>query len=161
MNFDERLKRAIQRGVNEKTERSRAAEQEELSAEELKTMHSGYRLELSEHIENCEKSLADHLPGFEFQTILGEEGWGGRITRNDLHLVPGKQAETRYSRLEMVISPFTPTAIVELTTKATVRNREIMNRKNYQKVDELDLDSFKEMIDMRAIEFAEQYSGTE
>lgn len=161
MNFDERLKRAILRGEQEKTERSRAAEFEQLTIEELRTMHSGYRLELSEHIENCEQKLVDHLPGFEFQTILNEDGWGGRITRNDLHLVPGKPAESRYSRLEMVISPFTPTAILELVTKGTVRNREVMNRKNYQKVNELELASFKEMIDLRALEFAEQYSGTE
>src|SRR5690606_11619673 len=156
MNFDDRLKRAIQRGEKEKTERSRAAEVEQLSIEQLQSLHSSYRLELSEHIEQCEQKLVDHLPGFEFQTILNEDGWGGRIFRNDLHLVPGKQAESRYSRLEMTITPFTPTAIVELVTKGTVRNREVMNRKNYQKVDEFDLQAFKEMIDLRMIEFAEQ-----
>lgn len=161
MNFDERLKRAIQRGHKEKTNRLLAEEAAQLSTEELKSMHSGFRLELSEHIEECERKLVDHLPGFEFQTILNDEGWGGRITRDDLHLVPGKPAETRYSRLEMTISPFSPTAIVELVTKGTVRNREIMNRKNYQKVEELDVDSFKEMIDLRVLEFAEHFSGTE
>ncbi len=161
MNFDDRLKRAIQRGVKDKDQRTRAEVEEQLSLDELKTMHAGFRLELSEHIEECLKKLVDHLPGFEFQTILGEVGWGGRITRDDIHLVPGKSAESRYSRFEMTISPFTPTAIVELVTKGTVRNREIMNRKNYQKVDEFDVESFREMIDLRVLEFAEQYSKTE
>lgn len=161
MNFDDRLKRAIQRGEKDRTRRSEAAEAELMSTEELRTLHSGYRLELSEHIEECLKKLVDHLPGFEYQTILGDDGWGGRISRDDLHLVPGQQPKTHYSRMEMAITPFSSSAIVELTAKATVRNREIMNRKNYQKVDELDLDSFKDMIDMRVLEFAEQYSGTD
>lgn len=161
MKFDDRLKRAIERGEKSKTQRSLAAEQEQLSLEELKTMHSGYRLELSEHIESCLRKLADHLPGFEYQTVVSDGGWGGRLTRDDLHLVPGKPAESRYSRFEMTISPFTPTAILELVTKGTVRNREVMNRKNYQKVEDLDLETFKEMIDLRVLEFAEQFSGTD
>lgn len=159
MTFDDRLKRAIERGEKSKSDRTRAAAEKQLSQDELKTMHTGYRLELSEHIEMCLKKLADHLPGFEYQTIVGEEGWGGRLTRDDLRLRPGQPAETLYSRLEMFISPFTPTAILELVTKGTVRNREVLNRKNYQKVDDLDVESFKEMIDLRVLEFAEQYSG--
>lgn len=161
MNFDDRLKRAIERGEKSKTERSRAAEEEQLSKEELKTIHSSARLELSEHIEDCLQKLADHFPGFEYQTVVSEDGWGGKLTRDDLHLVPGKTAKSRYSRLEVTISPFSSIAIVELVTKGTVRNREAVNRKNYQKVDDLDIDSFKEMIDMRILEFAEQYSGTD
>ncbi|QDT34833.1 hypothetical protein [Thalassoglobus polymorphus] len=161
MNFDDRLKRAIQRGVKDKDERTRAEVEEKLSLDQLRTMHSGFRLELSEHVEECMKRLVDHLPGFEYQTVLGEDGWGGRLTRDDIHLVPGKSPESRYSRFEMTVSPFTPTAIVELVTKGTVRNREIMNRKNYQKVDDFDVESFREMIDLRVLEFAEQYSKTE
>ncbi|WP_417849812.1 hypothetical protein [Thalassoglobus sp.] len=161
MNFDDRLKRAIQRGVKDKDERTRAEVEEKLSLDQLRTMHSGFRLELSEHVEECMKRLVDHLPGFEYQTVLGEDGWGGRLTRDDIHLVPGKSPESKYSRFEMTVSPFTPTAIVELVTKGTVRNREILNRKNYQKVDDFDVESFREMIDLRVLEFAEQYSKTE
>lgn len=159
MNFDDRLKRAIERGEKHKTDLSLQEQAEQLSQDELKTLHTGYRLELSEHIESCLRKLADHIPGFVYQTILGEDGWGGRITRDDLHLSPGKSPESRYSRLEMYIAPFTPTAIIELVTKGTVRNREVLNRKNYQKVEDLDVISFKEMIDLRVLEFAEQYAG--
>ena len=159
MEFQERLKRAIERGEKSRNEQTQLAHDQQLSLDELKTLHSGYRLELSDHIETCLKQLADQLPGFNYQTVVNDEGWGGRLTRDDLHLSPGKSAETRYSRLEAMISPFSKSAIIELITKATVRNREIMNRKNYQKVDEFDVDSFKEMIDHRVLEFAEQFSA--
>ncbi|TWT58170.1 hypothetical protein KOR42_15410 [Thalassoglobus neptunius] len=160
MDFQERLKRAIERGEKTRVEQAQVEAREQLSLGELKTLHSGYRLELADHIESCLKQLADQMPGFEFQSIVSEEGWGGRLSRDDLELKPGQSAATRYSRLEMTISPFTPTAIVELLTKGTVRNREIMNRTNYQKVDEFDMDSFKEMVDHRVIEFAEQFSSS-
>ena len=161
MDFDTRLQKAIERGEKAKDVRGQAALERELTLEELKTMHSGFRLELSEHIEECLKKLADHIPGFDFQSIVSEEGWGGRLTRDDLHLAPGRQAETRYSRLEVLISPFSPSAIIELVVKGTVRNREVLNRKHYQKVDEFDVDSFRELVDLRVLEFAETYSGTE
>ena len=160
MEFQDRLKRAIERGEKTRDEQTRAAADEQLSLDELKTLHSGYRLELSEHIETCLKPLADHLPGFEYQTLVGEDGWGAKLSRDDLHLVPGKSARTQYSRLEMFITSFTPTAIVELVTKGTVRNREIMNRTNFHKVDEFDAETFKEMIDHRVLEFAEHYSSS-
>lgn len=160
MEFQDRLKRAIARGEKSRNEHDRLALDQQLSLDELKSLHSGYRLELSEHIESCLKQLAEELPGFEYQTIVNDDGWGGRLTRDDLHLVPGKAAETRYSRFEALIAPFSSGAIVELITKATVRNREVMNRKSYQKVDEFNIDSFKEMVDHRVLEFAENYSAS-
>jgi len=161
MDFDSRLQRAIQRGEKVKDAKGRAERQEKLTIEELRTMHSGYRLEVSEHVESCLKKLADHVPGFEYQTIANEDGWGARLSRDDLHLKPGKSAENRYSRFEMLIPPFTDSAILELTVKGTVRNREVLNRKHYQKVGDIDVDSFKEMIDLRVLEFAEVYAATD
>lgn len=161
MDFNNRLQRAIERGERTRQARGQAELERELSIEELKTLHSGYRLELSEHIESCLKKLADHIPGFRYQSILSEAGWGGRITRDDLQLKAGKPAETRYSRLELVISPFSDAAILEMITKGMVRNREVLNRKHYQKLTEFDVDSFKELVDLRVLEFAELYSATD
>ena len=160
MEFQERLKRAIARGEKTRDEQTRLDTDAQLSLDELKTMHSGFRLEISDHIEQCLKQLTEMMPGFEYQSVVGEDGWGAKLTRDDLLLKPGQAAKTQYSRLEMLISPFTPTAIVELVTKGTVRNREVLNRKNYQKVDDFDVDSFREMVDHRVLEFAEQYSGS-
>src|SRR5262245_28365352 len=98
MNFDDRLRRAIERGEKTKDARGREAMARELSTEELRTLHSSYRLDLSDHIENCLLKLSDHIPGFHYQNVVSDEGWGGRLTRDDLHLVPGKHSEARYSR---------------------------------------------------------------
>jgi len=161
MDFNDRLQRAIERGQRTRHARGRAALERELSIEELKTLHSTYRLELSEHIENCLKKLADHVPGFKFQSVVGEEGWGGRLVRDDLRLSPGKPPETRYSRLEVLISGFSEAGILELVVKGTVRNREVLNRKHYQKLTDFDIDSFKELVDLRVLEFAELYAATD
>lgn len=160
MNFEDRLRKALERGEKTRDARGRAALERELSLEELRSLHSRYRLELSEHIELCLKKLADHVPGFKYQSIMSEEGWGGRISRDDLHLNPGRPSESRYSRLEIVITPFSPVGILEMTVKGTVRNREVINRKQYQQLSELDLVSFQELIDLRVLEFAEQYTAS-
>lgn len=161
MNFEDRLKKAIERGEKTRDARGRAALARELSIEELRTLHSRYRLELSDHIEQCLRQLADHVPGFKYQSVVSDEGWGGRLTRDDLHLQPGRVAVSRYSRLEVLISPFGAAGILELVVKGTVRNREVLNRKHYQKLDDFDLESFKELVDLRVLEFAELYSATD
>ncbi len=159
MEFEDRLRRAIERGTKTRDDRGRAELERELTLEELKTLHSQYRLGVSEHVENCLKKLADHMPGFKFHSVMSEEGWGGRLTRDDLHFVPGKSPESRYSRLEMLLSPFTQSGILELVIKGTVRNREVLNRKFYQKLAEFDRETFLEVIDLRVLEFAEIYSA--
>ncbi|HWL08373.1 MAG TPA: hypothetical protein VNQ76_08215 [Planctomicrobium sp.] len=160
MEFEDRLRRAIERGTKTRDDRGRAELERELTLEELKTLHTQYRLAVLEYLETGLKKLADHLPGFKFQSVMNEDGWGGRLSRDDLHLVPGKSPESRYSRLEMLISPFTPSGILELVIKGAVRNREVMNRKHYQKLSEFDRESFLELIDLRILEFAEIYSAT-
>lgn len=159
MNFDDRLQRAIERGEKTRTSRGQEALAKQLSLEELRALHARYRIDLSDHVDNCLRKLADLLPGFKFQSIMGEEGWGARITRDDLKLVAGRPPETRYSRLEVVITPFKSGEILEVVTKGTVRNREVSNRKHYQKLAEFDLETFQELIDLRVLEFAEQYTA--
>jgi len=159
MEFEDRLRRAIERGTKTRDDRGREELARELTLEELRTLHSRYRLDVSEHVESCLKKLSDHLPGFKYQNIMSEEGWGGRLFRDDLHLVPGKPPESRYSRLDLLISPFTPSGILELVVKGTVRNREVINRKHYQRLGEFDRDAFLELIDLRVLEFAEAYSA--
>lgn len=160
MDFNDRLQKAIERGERTRDARGRAELERELTLEELKNLHSTYRLELSEHIEDCLKRLADHIPGFKFQSVVSEDGWGARLSRDDLHLSRGRSSENRYSRLEVLISPFGEAGILEMVVKGTVRNREVLNRKHYQKLIDFDIDSFKELVDLRVLEFAELYSST-
>ncbi len=159
MDFEKRLEKAIERGERARDEQGRRRAEKTMGEEELKTLHTRCRLELSDHIEKCLRKLADHFPGFDFQTLVDEQGWGAKISRDDL--IPQRgTVHSLYSRLEMVIRPFSPTHIVELATKGTIRNKEILSRNHYQFLAEIDVESFKEMIDLWILEYAEKFSAT-
>lgn len=159
MEFDKRLERAIQRGQQTRTRKGREEAEKLLTEEELRTLHSQCRLELSERIEACLRQMADHFLGFRYQSIVGEEGWGARISRDDINIQPGGRKSTRYSRLEMLVRPFSQAHIVELVAKGTIRNKEVMNRNHFQFLSQVDAESFCELIDLWALEYAEQYAA--
>ncbi len=159
MDFDKRLERAVERGQQARRRRGQQEAQRALTEEELHRLHSQYRIELSEHIESCLRKLADRFPGFRFQTIVSDEGWGARVSRDDLVLGPDGKAENRYSRLEMVVRPFSSAHIVELAAKGTIHNREVFNRKHFQLLSQADVDSFRELIDLWVLEYAEQFAA--
>ena len=159
MEFEDRLQRAIERGRQTRDERGRAAADEAMTQEEIRNLHSQCRLELTERVEDCLRRLADHFPGFEYQSVVSDEGWGARITRDDLKVAPGKRVENVYSRLEMLVTPLGSAAIVELVAKGTIRNKEVFNRKHFQPLSRVDLDSFKELVDLWVLEYAEQFSA--
>lgn len=156
--FDERLQKAIGRGQKARDAEGAAVGAEKANAEDLRAIHSKLRIVLSEHIENGLRKLCDHFPGFEFSTIVNEDGWGARITRDDINLRGGTNRNL-YSRLEMVVKPFSDAQILDLSTKGTIRNRESLNRSNYRLLSEATEDELKEIIDNLVIEFAEQYSA--
>ena len=158
MSFDERLQRAIQRGKRTRNEKNKEADAVRMSEEEIKNLHSKYRLELSEHIENNLKQLSEQFPGFDYQTVFGEDGWGGKISRDDVNLGEDRSSKNLYSRFEMVIRPYSDSHIVELVGKATIRNKELFNRTNYHFLHELDEVTFRELIDLWVLDFAEQYA---
>jgi hypothetical protein len=159
MDFNKRLERAIVRGEQTRDEQLRRRHEQLMTEAELKTLHSRCRLELSERIEQCLQRLADHFPGFRFETIVGEDGWGAKVSRDDLELRAGGRKENRYSRLEMVVRPFSTAHIIELAAKGTIHNKEVLNRTHYQFLSQADTDSFAEMIDLWVLEYAEKYAA--
>jgi hypothetical protein len=158
MDFEQRLERAIERGRHSKEERGREAAQRQMTEEELRHLHSSARLELAEHIDICLRAVADRFPGFTFSTVAGEDGWGAKISRDDVRLGRGS-AETVYSRLELLVRPFSTARIVELVAKGTIRNREVLNRTHFQRLGNLDVASFTEQIDLWVLEYAERFAG--
>ena len=158
MDFEKRLEKAIERGRRVGTARQRADRDRALNEQELQRLHSQYRLELSERIERCLQQVADRFPGFQFQTVVGERGWGAVVSRDDLRLEPSRRT-TRFSRLEMVVHPVTDAFVLELTAKATIRNKELFNRTHYQRLDEVDLHAFTELVDLWILEYAEVYAA--
>ncbi|HEX3654190.1 MAG TPA: hypothetical protein VHV55_00210 [Pirellulales bacterium] len=159
MDFNERLEKAIERGRRAGGAASQAAARQAITEEELRRLHSQYRLELSEHIEAGLRPLPDHFPGFRFETIVGDRGWGAAVSRDDAGRSPGDARISFFSRLEMTIRPFTSYHVLELATKGTVRNKEIINRTHFQRLGEADPTTFREMIDQSVLEFAELYAA--
>jgi len=159
MDFNQRLDKAITRGQQTRDATARERAEAALSEEELKNLHSQYRLELSEHIEDCLRKLADHFPGFQFQTVVSEDGWGAKVSRDDVNLGSNRSAGNLYSRFELLIRPFSPAHIVELVAKGTIHNKEVINNNHFQFLAEVDLDSLQAIIDQRVLEYAELYAA--
>lgn len=159
MDFDQRLQKAITRGEKTRDTSARQKAERAMTEEELKNLHSKYRLELSEHIEACLRKLADHFPGFQFQTVVSEDGWGAKVTRDDVNLGRNRSAGNLFSRFELLIRPFSSAHIVELVAKGTIHNKEVINNSSFQFLSEVDQDSFTAMIDQRVLEYAERYAA--
>lgn len=157
--FKKRLEKAIERGQRASDARAEAEARRRLSEQELRRLHTQYRITLSEHIEECLKQIVQHLPGFETEPVVSERGWGAAVVRDDIEVRSGRRPSTRFSRLEMVIRPLTSAFVLELNAKATVRNKEHFNRTHFQRLDEVDLTSFNELIDLWVLEFAELYAA--
>ena len=158
MDFQKRLEKAIERGERTGSTRQQAEAEQAISEQELARLHSQYRLSLSERIEACLKQLADHFPGFRFETIYGDRGWGAAVSRDDIVIRSGRRTNY-FSRLEMSIRPPSSYHVLDLTAKATVRNKELFNRSHYQRLTEADLTTFHEMIDLWVLEYAELYAA--
>lgn len=158
MDFDKRLERAIERGEHQSNASSREQADQAMNEVELKQLHIKYRFQLCEQIENCLRKLADHFPGFRFNTATDGRGWGATITRDDFQVKSGRR-DSLLSRLEMVISPFSSVHILELRAKGTIRNKELFKRTRYQMLVEADPDSFQELIDLWVLEYAELYAA--
>ena len=159
MEFQQRLNKAIERGQRAGSARARAEAEKAVTEKELARLHSQYRLELSERIEACLRQLVDRFPGFRFETIVNERGWGAALSRDDIELQPGRGRVSSYSRLEMLIRPASSYNVLDLTAKATIRNREYFKRSHFQRLTEVDLTSFTEMIDRWVLDYAELYAA--
>ncbi|HVX60972.1 MAG TPA: hypothetical protein VHC19_10230 [Pirellulales bacterium] len=159
MEFEKRLQRAIERGQRRQDARAEASAREALNEEELKRLHSQYRLQLSEHIEHCILRLPDHFPGFRYETVVGDRGWGAAVSRDDVGLGQDGGRRSFFSRLEMTVRPYSSYHVLELSAKGTIRNKEVYNRTHYQRLEEADPSAFIEMVDLWILEYAELYAA--
>ncbi len=158
MDFEHRLQKAIERGHKRKQAELHEARRREMTEQEIKSLHTQYRLLLSEHIENCIKKLANHFPGFQYETLYGERGWGAACSRDDIEMRGGKRVN-HFSRLEMTIRPFSSAHVLELAAKGTIRNKEVFNRVHYEPIPDVDPQDFIELIDLWVLEYAELYAA--
>jgi len=159
MDFEHRLQKAIERGRRRGESEADARAAEGMTEEELRRLHSQYRLQMSEHIESCIRRLPNYFPGFQYETIYGERGWGAACKRDDVRVSGPGQRTNLYSRLEMTVRPYTSLHVLELTAKGTVHNRELFNRQHYERLVDADPAVFLELIDAWVLEFAELYAS--
>jgi len=156
--FQQRLNSAISRGQKRRDQSQSEARQKELTEDELRRMHTSFRLALSDRIEKKIQKIIDAFPGFRPESLFGEIGWGTACYRDDLQIQSGRRSN-EYSRLEMVIRPFSDLHVLELRGKGTVKNRELFNRSCFRKIAEADTSEFEDVIDAWTIEYAEQYAA--
>lgn len=159
MDFDQKLQKAIDRGLRRGEDEALAEAARGLSEEEYRSLHSRYRLQMCEHIEACVRRLLHHFPGFEFETIYGQRGWGAACKRDDVRMLGRGRRTNLYSRLELTVRPYSSLHVLELNAKGTVHNRELLARQHYQPLDAVDPTAFLELIDAWVLEFAELYSS--
>ena len=159
MNFQDRLQQAIQQGQKRAQAKDQAAKAKALSAEELKRLHNEHRLALSDHIEKCVAAMANQFPGFEVETLYGETGWGAAAKRDDAGARRGSGRSNFYSRLEVTVRPVSSAFIVEINAKGTIRNKEVFARKHFQKVADVDVEQFNELIDAWVLEYADLFAA--
>ncbi len=160
MDFKERLHRATERGHQARDAKAQEAAAKAMSEEEWRRLHSGYRLTLTEHIEQCLQQLAENFPGFRFETVVDDKGWGAAVNRDDLSLNQGRR-DSLFSRLVITVSPHNEYHVLDIVAKGMVRNKENFSRNHYQLLKEADLDSFRQLIEQWTLDYAEQYAKSE
>ena len=158
MDFRERLQKASERGKQARDTRLHEAAAKALSEEECRRLHLQYRLSLTEHIEARLRELAENFPGFRFETIVDEEGWGSVVSRDDVGVAEGRRRNF-FSRLRLVVSPFNKYHVLDLVAKGTVRNKETFSRNHFQRLADVDLESFRELVELWVLDYAELYSA--
>ncbi len=82
------------------------------------------------------------------------------MSRDDVGVRSRGRRDNFFSRMEILIRPISDYYVLDVAAKATVRNREIFARNHYQRLTEVDLESFAEVIDLWVLEFAEKYAAT-
>jgi hypothetical protein len=158
MDFEHRLQKAIERGHRRKQADQHEARRQEMTEQEIKSLHTQYRLLLSEHIEACLKKMANHFPGFQYETLYGDKGWGGACNRDNLEISGGRRSSF-FSRLEVTIRPYSTARVLELHAKGTIRNKELFNRVHFEPIPDVDPQDFLELIDLWVLEYAELYAA--
>jgi hypothetical protein len=158
MDFRERLQRAAQRGHQARDAKARDEAAKALSEEECRRLHSGYRQTLTDHIERCLKQLVEQFPGFHYEEVMSDKGWGGAARRDDLAIVGGRR-DNLFSRLEIVVSPHNQFHVIDVSAKGAVRNKENFTRNHYQLLKDADVDAFRNLIEQWTLDYAEQYAA--
>lgn len=157
MDFKDRLRQATERGHQQRQAEQARQQAAVGTEEEYKRRHAAARRTLTDHVETCLEQLAENFPGFRYQNVVDERGWGGAVTRDDLQLTGGKRANL-YSRLQILITPYNEFRVLDMVAKGAVRNKENFSRNHYSELDNVDLDEFQTLIEKWVLDYAQRYA---
>ncbi|MDZ4684471.1 MAG: hypothetical protein SH850_05230 [Planctomycetaceae bacterium] len=160
MDFGERLQRAVERGKQRRLATDRQQELALLTEEESKALHAQARVSLADHLEACLKHIADQFPGFDFQTVVTPDGFGAKISRDDLRRRSGRDMAHEYSHLEIIIRSYSSGRLLEIICRGAIGNKEVLSRSFYQPLQQLDLDVFQGQVDQWVLEYAEKFAAS-
>lgn len=159
MSFEDRLSKAIQRGERERQAKNHAMAERVLTEEEFRALHNQSRLELSEHITACLKKVVDHFPAFDLTEIVTTDGWGAKISMDELAPGSGKGLTRFFSHLILNVTPFSKSHILEIQGRGSIRNREVIQRTYFQLLTEIDRELLLQTVDQWVLEYAEKFSA--
>ena len=159
MDFDKKLENAIERWQKRHTRLKDAERQKSMSVEDLRNRHNEYRLELSEYIEVNLKKMAQHFPGFEYETLYGSRGWGGAIHRNDLDRGEDGRAGSFFSRIELTVKPQNEYNVVNIAGKGTIRDKELFAWNHFVDLLAASFEEFHQRLDTWMVQYAEQFAA--
>lgn len=159
MDLDKELQEAIERGNRKQADRKESARAARMSQEDIRNRHNEFRLALSDYIEQGLRKLQNHFPGFDYETIYGQKGWGGGLSRDDLALGPDGRGGSFFSRLEITVRPQNEFNVVNIAGKGTIKNKEMFNWNHYEDVAAAQMDAFQAKIDQWILMYAEQFAA--
>ena len=99
----------------------------------------------------------DNFPGFRLETVVDESGWGAQSAATTS--LEGGRRDTFFSRLQLVVGPYNTYHVLDIAAKGTVRNKEVLTRTHYQQLADVDLQSFRELLEQWVLDYAELYSA--
>jgi len=159
MDFESELEKAIQRGNSLGHAKNEASKQALNGKEQLRNRHNEFRLNLSEHIEVGLTQLANHFPGFQYETLYGHRGWGGAVARNDIDRGPDGRTGSFFSRVEITVRPQNEFNVVNISGKGAIRDKEIFTWNHFVDIADADQADFTTTIDKWILEYAEQFAA--
>ena len=159
MDFDEQLKKAINRGQEQGSLRKSSEESKQLSEEYLKNRHAEFRLQLSDYIEAGVRRMGDHFPGFQYETVFGDRGWGGAVYRDDITRVKSGKSGSFYSRLEITVRPLNEFMVLNISGKGTIFDKEYFSWNFFKDIPDVSANEFKEKLDSWILVYAEKFAS--
>jgi hypothetical protein len=58
-----------------------------------------------------------------------------------------------------VVSPYNTYHVLDISAKGTVRNKEVLSRNHYQRLADVDLQSFRELLEQWVLDYVELFAA--